>query len=414
MRSSVRSERRSGGGSTISTPTSRIFRDIVEKHLVREQLYEIAKAYILYRADREKAREYAKQRAVENAKLGKLTVIKSDGRRQLFNLKNIDGAIRRVAGDLNESISVDLVAREVLRNVYDKVSTENIDRALVLAAASYIERDPAYSFLAARLLLQRIYKEVLGRSIREDDLDGLYRKAFLDGIKTSVAEGHLDEKLLAFDLDRLAAVLQPSRDQLFQYLGIQNAVRTLLPPARRCLRRAAADLLDASGDGPGDRRARVRARRTLARVLCTDVAAALCAVDADHVPCRHTASAAQLVLPHHGRRRLEAHLQMSRRQLAALEVVGWYRQRLVEHPGHGLAIKSTKVESQGVIPFLKIANDVTMAINRSGKRRGATCAYLETWHYDIEDFLDLRKNTGDERRRTHDIETRPTGFPTCS
>ncbi len=377
--------------------------DIVEKHLVREGQYEIAKAYILYRAEREKAREYSKQRAVENAKLGKLTVMKADGRRQLFNLKKIDAAIRRASEGLGDGMSADLVAREVIKNVHDKVTTNNIDRALVLSAASFIERDPDYSFLAARLLLQRIYKEVMCRSIRRQELDAAYRQTFLDGIRANVARGQLDPALLEYDLDRLAAALDPSRDHLFQFLGIQTLYeRYFLRQDDVCVElpqmfwMRVAMGLSVEED---DRETRsIEFYELMSQLRYVPSTPTMFHAGTPHPQlssCYLTTVDDDLK---HIFKCLGDNSQLSKWSGG----IGndWSNIR-----GTGAAIKSTRVDSQGVIPFLKIANDVTMAINRSGKRRGATCAYLETWHYDIEDFLDLRKNTGDERRRTHDMNT---------
>lgn len=376
--------------------------DIVEKHLVRHQLYEIAKAYILYRADRQKARAEAQERAVANAQLGRLTVRKRDGRTQLLNVKTIEDAVRRAAEGV-AGIDVGAVTREVVKNVYDQVETRKIDRALVLATASFIERDPAYSFVAARLLLQRIYKDVMGRSIRGDELCEAYRQMFVESIRANVEQGNLDPRLAEMDLDRLTSALRPERDHLFQYLGLQtlyeryflrsNETVTELPQG--FWMRAAMGLA-IEEDQPEDWAIEFYELMSQLR----------------YIPSTPT-------LFHAG----TPHPQLSSCYLTTIDDdlghifkcfgdnsqlskwsggIGndWSNIRAT-----GSRIASTKVESQGVIPFLKIANDVTNAINRSGKRRGATCAYLETWHYDIEDFLDLRKNTGDERRRTHDMNT---------
>ena len=384
-------------------PNVENIQDIVEKHLVRHQLYEIAKAYILYRAERQKVRADAQQRVILNAKLGKLTVTKRDGRTQLLNVRKVDDSIRRAAHGIQDDIDVDRVAREVVKNVYDQVDTVSIDRALVMASASFIECDPAYSKLAARLLLQRIYKEVSGVSLRGDDLEQVYRDCFIRRINENVERDDLDRKLLDFDLERLAAAIRPERDLLFQYLGIQTLYE------RYFLRR----------DG-----------------ICTELpqsfwmrAAMGLAVEEEQrddwaIEFYETMSQLHYVpstptLFHAGTQRPQlssCYLTTVDDDLQHIFKCLGDNSQLSKWSGGigndwtniratGAFIKSTKVESQGVIPFLKIANDVTMAINRSGKRRGATCAYLETWHYDIEDFLDLRKNTGDERRRTHDMNT---------
>nr|XP_061804810.1 ribonucleoside-diphosphate reductase subunit alpha-like [Nerophis lumbriciformis] len=384
-------------------PNVENIQDIVEKYLVRGQLYEIAKAYILYRATRGQAREESKKRTLESAKLGKLTVKKRDQRTQLFNVKKLDESIRRNARGLNGAIDVDSVVREVIKNVYDEVGTQNIDRALVLASASFIERDPAYGYLAARLLLQRIYKEVIGVSTTADERTEIYRKAFVSGIQSHVGQGNLDPRMGEMDLDRLAGALRPERDYEFNFLGLQTLYE------RYFIRTG-----DYCGELPQAFWMRVAMGLAIEEEQAEDWAIEFYELMSKllYVPSTPT-------MFHAGTN----HPQLSSCYLTTIDDdlrqifkclgdnsqlskwsggIGndWSNIR-----GTGSAIKSTKVESQGVIPFLKIANDVTNAINRSGKRRGATCAYLETWHYDIEDFLDLRKNTGDERRRTHDMNT---------
>jgi ribonucleoside-diphosphate reductase alpha chain len=203
-------------------PNVENIQDIVEKHLVLDGLYEIGKAYILYRAERQTLRHQAKQRAIEDARLGKLTVVKRDGRTALFNAKKIEEAIVRAADGLDGTIRPDLLLKEVLNNVHDAIPADHIERAMVLASAAFIERDPAYSYLAARLLLQKQYKEVIGRSTRGEDLDRAYREAFVNGIRRGVSRGNFDGEMLGFDLPLLAASLKPERDRLFQYLGIQT------------------------------------------------------------------------------------------------------------------------------------------------------------------------------------------------
>ncbi len=377
--------------------------DIVEKHLMREELYGVAKAYILYRADRNKAREAAREQAVENARLGRLTVIKRDGRTVLFNVKTIEEALRRAAQGFEADVAVDQVLRQAIDNVYDGIPTSRIEQAMVLATTGFIERDPAYSYVAARLLLQRLFKEVVGRSVGADARDAAYRQSFADGIRAGVARGHLDARLAGLDLDRLAAALVPERDLDFHYLGLQTLYERYF--------------------------ARVDGRPAeLPQSFWMRVAMGLAIEEADP-----EARALEFYALMSTRRYIPStptlfHAGTNRPQLSSCYITtveddlqhifksyadnsqlskwsggignDWSNVR-----GTGSPIKSTNVESQGVIPFLKIANDVTMAINRSGKRRGATCAYLETWHYDIEDFLDLRKNTGDDRRRTHDMNT---------
>ncbi|MEL7061715.1 MAG: ribonucleoside-diphosphate reductase subunit alpha [Acidobacteriota bacterium] len=383
-------------------PNVENIQDIVEKHLVRDGHYEIAKAYILYRAERQKVREAAVERAIEDAKLGKLTVTKRDGRQQLLNIKKLDETLDRVSAGL-DGIRRDDILREVVKNIYDQVETQDLDRAMVLAAAAFIEKDPAHSLLAARLLMQRLVKGVVGRSVRADEADRVYRGAFRDNIRELVRRSYLDPRMAEMDLDRLAAALRPERDLDFQYLGLQTLAEryflrldgTSVELPQTFWMRVAMGLA-IEEDQPEDwaiefyelmsQRRFVPSTPTLFHAGTNHPQLSSCYLTTVEDDLKHIFKC------------LGDNSQLSKWSGG----IGndWSNIRAT-----GAGIKSTKVESQGVVPFLKIANDVTNAINRSGKRRGATCAYLETWHYDIEDFLDLRKNTGDERRRTHDMNT---------
>ncbi|REK00118.1 MAG: ribonucleoside-diphosphate reductase subunit alpha [Acidobacteria bacterium] len=384
-------------------PNVENIQDIVEKHLVLGGHYEVAKAYILYRADRQKARDAARQRAIEDARLGKLTAVKRDGRVVLFNVKKVEDALRRAADGLVD-VDVDLVLREVVHNVYDRIPTVQVQNAMVLSAAAYIERDPAYNKLAARLQRQIVCREVIGRSTSRKELDKAYRDAFKRSIVDGLAAKRYDERLGRFDLDLMAASLKLERDDEFTYLGMQTLYDRYL------MRNQRSEVLEL----PQGFWMRVAMGLSIEEPNATERALEFYEVFSQLL---YVASTPTLF--HSG----TSHPQLSSCYLTTID----------DHLAHifkslgdnaqlskwsggigndwsniratGAHIQSTNVDSQGVVPFLKIANDVTMAINRSGKRRGATCAYLETWHYDIEDFLDLRKNTGDDRRRTHDMNT---------
>ncbi|MBS3107219.1 ribonucleoside-diphosphate reductase subunit alpha [Candidatus Woesearchaeota archaeon] len=377
--------------------------DIVEKHLVKHGLYEIAKAYIIYRADRQRVREEQKQRMVEKAKLGRLTVKKRDGRTVLFDLNKVRHTIERVSQGYEKSIDPGLISRELIKNIYDGVSSEEIEKALILATVPFIEKDPAYSKVAARLYQQRIYKEVIGRSISPELLDIAYRDAFISGLKKTAASGMMDARMLEFDLRKLSEGLRTERDDLFEYLGLQTLYeryfikieekRIELPQA--FWMRVAMGL--ALLEGEKEKRALefYEVLSTLRFVSSTPTLFHSGLTRPQLSSCYLTTVEDDLT---HIFKSLGDHAQLSKWS-------GGLGNDWTPIRSTGAHIKSTNVESQGVIPFLKIANDVTVAINRSGKRRGATCAYLETWHLDIEDFLDLRRNTGDERRRTHDMNT---------
>ncbi len=377
--------------------------DLVEKNLMKNQLFEVSKAYIIYRATRQKIREENRAKTIEKSLAGQLTVKKRDGSLEKFELKKVKDSVARASSGFGQEISIDLVAKEVVKNIYDGVTTEEIEKAMVMAAASLIERDSGYSFVAGRLFLQKLYKEAIGRSTKNDALGISYREAFVQGIKKGVSSGQLDKQLLEFDLEQLAYGLRLERDQSLQFIGIQTLYeRYFLKIENKRLElpqgfwmRVAMGL--AINEKDRDQKALefyelisslryVPSTPTLFHAGMTHAQLSSCYLttvmdDLDHI-FKSIADNARLSKWSGG--------------------LGndWSNIRAT-----GAWINSTNVESQGVIPFLKIANDVTVAINRSGKRRGATCAYLETWHLDIEDFLDLRRNTGDERRRTQDMDT---------
>jgi ribonucleoside-diphosphate reductase alpha chain len=377
--------------------------DVVEKNLVTHGLYEISKKYILYRENRAKIRDEKKKTAAEKAEQGSLKLRKRSGDLVSFDKDKVIDTLTRAGADNAVSIDIDLIYREFIKNLYDEITTTELEKVLLLSTVAFIEREPQLSYVAAGLLRQRIYKRVVEKSVHGDNCAGEARKAFVRGIQRGVENKIYDERLLAFDLDFLASELDFSQDALFKYIGIQTLYERYLVKCEQQLietpqafwMRVAMGL----AIGENDREQQALAFYQLMSSL-------------SFIPSTPTLFHAGL-----------SHPQLSSCYLSIVnddlnhifKVIGdnaqlskwsggigndWTRVRATN--AH---IASTNVQSQGVVPFLKIANDTTVAINRSGKRRGATCAYLETWHLDIEEFLDLRKNTGDDRRRTHDMNT---------
>lgn len=381
-------------------PNVENIQDIVEKNLMKAQLFDVAKAYILFRADRQKVRDEQRKK---KSFLKKLTVKKNDGKVVLFNYKKVEASVSRACAKLSD-VAVEPIIDEAIKNIYDGVTSEEIDKALVLAASSLIERDPNYSKVAARLFMQKLRKEVFACSVDSQSISEHYGPSFVHAIQFGVEQNLLDPRMRDnFDLDRLAKAIQISRDELFEYQGVQTLYeRYLLKHSGQRLElpqafwmRVSMGLAIAEQE-PTDWAIKfydvlstfrfVSSTPTLfhAGTTCPQLSSCYLTYVSDDLS--------------HIFKCLGDNAQLSKWS-------GGLGNDWTSVRGTGAWIESTKVESQGVIPFLKIANDVTAAINRSGKRRGATCAYLETWHYDIEDFLDLRKNTGDERRRTHDMNT---------
>ncbi|HLP79864.1 MAG TPA: ribonucleoside-diphosphate reductase subunit alpha [Acidobacteriota bacterium] len=384
-------------------PNVENIQDVIEKTLVKKGFYEIGKEYILYRAERQRAREEMRKLNIEKSILGKLTVKKRDGRTVLFDLKRIKDTLKRASKGYEKEINVELICKEVINNIYDGITTNDIEKALILATNAYIEKDPAYSYVSSRLFMQKIYKEVIGRSVSQEMMAFSYREGFVDSIKKGVKAGQFDKRLLGFDLNKLSYALQLDRDDLFQYMGIQTlyeryymkvqGLRIELPQGF-WMRVAMGLAMEES-----DKNAKAIEFYNEISMMRYVPSTPTLFHSGTHMPqlssCYLTTVMDDL---NHIFKSYSDNAQLSKWS-------GGLGNDWTNIRATGAWIKTTNVESQGVIPFLKIANDVTAAINRSGKRRGATCAYLETWHLDIEEFLDLRKNTGDERRRTHDMNT---------
>jgi len=388
---------------TETSPGVEEIQDLVERHLVGHGLYEVSKRYILYREERRQRREALRQERIRLAGAGKLSVTKRSGKKEAFNYANLEATLNRAAAGIEEHVSLDLVLRESSKTLFDDMGTDQVEQNLILATTAFIERDPAYNTLAARLLRQKLYRETFGRSVDEAGFDAVYRRAFVDTIRRGVEGGVFDPTLGTFDLDALAEQLIPERDDMLTYLGTQTLFERYFVRIDGHVAETPQSFWMRVSMGLS-----IREENPVARAV---------QFYGELSNLRFVASTPTLF--HSGL----THPQLSSCYLSTVKddlshifkVIadnaqlskwsGGIGNDWTSIRGTGALIKSTQVDSQGVVPFLKIANDTTVAINRSGKRRGATCAYLETWHLDIEEFLDLRRNTGDDRRRTHDMNT---------
>ncbi|MEK6914577.1 MAG: ribonucleoside-diphosphate reductase subunit alpha [Nanoarchaeota archaeon] len=377
--------------------------DIVEKHLVNNGLYEISKAYILYRAKRKEEREKQQEINIEKAKLGKLRVKESDGRISLFNINKINGIIRDAAKGFEENVSIEKISKEVVKNIYDGVSLEEIEKALILASISFIEKDPAYNTVSSKLFLYKLYREVVGESYKNFKMDSLYRSSFNYSIQKGTEEGIFDKKLLEFDLEKLGKELILDRDNLIQYMGLEilydryfgkiGKKRIEMP---QCFWMRVAMGLALNEKDKNEKA--IEFYNLLSSLKFISSSPTLFNSGTSHPQLSSCYLTTVIDDLNHIFKSYGDNAQLSKWSGGVAN--DWTNIRAV-----GSQINSNRIESQGVIPFLKIANDGALAINRSGRKRGAVVAYLETWHYEIEDFLDLRRNTGDERRRTHDMNT---------
>jgi len=332
-----------------------------------------------------------------------LIVKKSDGSCVPFSLEKVFNVVQRAATGLSNTLELDIIVHEAVKNCYPNITTAEVEKALILAAVSFIERDPSYGVVATRILLQSVYKEVFGVSISAATLKDAYKKAFIDGLHAGIEASILDPRLLEFDLERLVDAIAIDRDYLLSYLGLQTLYdryfikinkRKMELPQTFWMRVAMGLALQESNKTE-------RALEfyelfsNLRYISSTPTLFHSGYVCAQLSSCYLTTVKDDL-----------AHIFKCIGDNAQLaKWAGGIGNDWTNIRGTGALIKSIHATSQGVVPFLKIANDVVVGITRSGIRRGGTCVYLEVWHYDIEDFLDLRRNTGDERRRTHDMNT---------
>ncbi len=332
------------------------------------------------------------------------TIQKRNGTAQAFDEAKVRRSIARAALGFEKEISADLILQELRRTVFDGILAKDFSKGLIFAATSFIELDPAYNYVSARLFLQHIYKEVVGKSISSGSLEQVYKQAFLDGIHKGVALELLDKKITeGFDLTALAQALCPERDNLFGYLGIQTLYERYFLKAAGSI----IELPQAFWMRVAMGLALLEQDKTARAIEFYEVLSQLNFVSSTptlfHAATLHPQlSSCYLTYVDddldHIFKCLKDNANMSKWSGGVAN--SWTQLR-----GTGSLIKSIKMSSQGIVPFLKLANDVVAAIYRSGSRRGATVAYLEVWHYDFEDFMDLRRNTGDERRRAHDMNT---------
>ena len=395
-------------GNTAFIPSVEDIQDLVENALMERGYFTVAKDYIIYRYEHAKAREEKKAEIAEKIEENQLVIVKRDGGKEHFSEAKLTRTLIRAAEGFERVIDVPSIIGRVRQELYDGIKSKEIHDVLIMVVRSMIERDPAHSFVAARLLLQHMYRDVFGAVEQYDKLEEAQRAAFVRTIARGVELGQFDKRMAEFDLQALADALVLERDREFKYLGLQtlqanylskeHATRKLLETPQIFWMRVAMGMALPEKSPEERQRYAIEFYEVMSSMHYT--------------PSSPTLYHAGLALP-----------QLSSCFLSTVPddlhaIFDEYKDgaQLLKYAGGlgidwtpvratGSLIKKTGVESQGVIPFLKIQNDVTISINRSGRRRGAAAVYLEYWHLDIEDFMELRKNTGDERRRAHDLNT---------
>lgn len=378
--------------------------DAVEKELMRQGHYEIARRYIVYREERKRSRALRGDTDLEGRPVDTLTMEKVDGTRVPLTPAMMQEQLSEACQGCEPHCEPDTVLSEFMPSLYDGISETELERALVLAARAQIEKEPAYTYVTARLLLHQIYREVWERTIAPAEVGAAYARGFEPYVEQGIVSGLLTPELLHFDLPRLAAALQPDRDRRFTYAGLQTLHDRYF--LRRDERRVEAPQYFWMRVAMG------LAIREGARAEEQAIAFYQVLSSFDFIPSTPT-------LLHAG----TPHPQLSSCYLSTImddlehifKVISddatlskwsgglgndWTNVRAA-----GSHIRGTNGRSRGVIPFLKVANETAAAVNQGGRRQGAMCAYLETWHLDMDDFLELHKHTGDARRRTHDMNT---------
>jgi ribonucleoside-diphosphate reductase alpha chain len=398
-------QRRMPSGGTIHIED---VQDQVELSLMRSGEHKIARDYVIYREQQaqKRAAKIALSPATQAA-AGNITVVQADGHRAPLDIDRLHTIVTEACFELSD-VSEAEILDEALRNLYDGVSQAELSTSLVITARTMIEQEPNYSFVAARLLCDNLRSEALSflgvaNSATQQDMGALYSVALSAYIKKGVALELLAPNLQEYDLARLGKALLPERDLQFTYLGLQtlydryfiHSDNTRIELPQVFFMRVAMGLA-AEED---DRNARAIEFYQLLSSF-------------DYMSSTPTLFNAGTLRP-----------QLSSCYLTTIpdNLYGIYgaiqdNAMLSKFAGGlgndwtpvralGAYIKGTNGKSQGVVPFLKVVNDTAVAVNQGGKRKGAVCAYLETWHLDIEEFVELRKNTGDDRRRTHDMNT---------
>jgi ribonucleoside-diphosphate reductase alpha chain len=373
--------------------------DQVELALMRGGHQKVARAYVLYREEHARLR---REREAEGTVPTAPRVRFPDGTLRPLDEYGLAERVQAACAGL-EDVSAEGVLAEARRNVYDGITADELSQALVLAARALVETEPAYAYVSARLLLDRLRREALSFIHGGDAQAESYQEYFPAYVRRAVELGFLDPELARYDLSQLAAALKPERDLLFQFLGLQTlydryllhseGTRFELPQAffmRVAMGLAAREV---------DREA--RAVEFYELLSSFDFMCSTPTLFNSGTTRPQLSSCFLTTIPDD----LDGIFKSIKDNALLSKYAGglgndWSRVR-----GLGAHIRGTNGKSQGLVPFLKVANDTAVAVNQGGKRKGAVCAYLETWHIDIEEFLDLRKNTGDDRRRTHDMNT---------
>lgn len=386
--------------------------DAVQEEMMRQGFYKVAESYILHRAHRAQLRDLEVKPVESEQQEAMIVVTDEEGNNNFWDGLDLRLRIDFAMIGLDLNLGKDAIETELRRSLYPEMKRADLQKTIILNAKSMIEKDADFAKFAARILLSYIYEEVLDWDIVKDGVNGLkeaHRIGFKTYLKRAVEIDRLNPDLLKFDIDTISKTLDPSADLNFDYLGIQTLYDRYLIV---------------------DKVAKVKRRLEVPQFFWMRVSMGLFIRD----EINKEQKVSDLYNLYKSRRFCSStptlfnagtlHSQLSSCYLYKVDdtIESIMHRGIADNAflskwagglggswtavrGTGGFIKGTNGESQGVIPFLKLHNDQLVAVNQGGKRRGSGCAYLETWHNDILDFLELRKNTGDDRRRTHDMNT---------
>ena len=400
-------KRRMPSGGTVHIED---IQDQVELALMRGGEHKVARDYVLYREERARVRAETIKPSIsaeELANYPKINVTLANGSIAPLDMERIHTIVTEACDNLKD-VDAKAIMEEATRNLYDGVAMADINTSLVITARTLVEKEPNYTYATARLLLDKLRAEALGflgiaEQATHHEMAHLYAQALPAYIKKGVELELLNPELLEFDLQILGEALDHERDNQFTYLGLQtlydryfihsNEVRIELPQI--FFMRVAMGLAIRE-DNPNERA--IEFYRLLSSFDYMSSTPTLF----NSGTLRPQLSSCYLTTVPDDLHGIYGAMQDNAMLSKWAGGLGndWTPVRAL-----GSYIKGTNGKSQGVVPFLKVANDTAVAVNQGGKRKGAMCAYLETWHLDIEEFLELRKNTGDDRRRTHDMNT---------
>src|SRR6266700_1918945 len=379
--------------------------DQVELALMRGGEHEVARAYVLYREKRAQERFQEKQKSAKGEPTPATINVIDQGVSKPLDLARLKNLVQESCDGL-AGVEAERILKATLKDLYDGVPMDEVRKCVVLAARTLIEKDPAYSFVTARLLLDSIRVEAIGEEATQADMATKYADYFPRFVKHGIKIGLLNEALAQYDVKTLGKALVPDRDMQFGYLGLQTLYDRYF-------------LVDQYVGGRRFELPQCFFMRVAMGLALNEVNREARAIEFYNVLSTFDFMSSTPTLFNSGTHRsqlsscylttvaddLDGIYEAIKENALLSKFAGGLGNDWTNVRALGSHIKGTNGKSQGVVPFLKVVNDTAVAVNQGGKRKGAVCSYLETWHLDIEEFLELRKNTGDDRRRTHDMNT---------